>query len=89
MRLRCVACGYRDEDGWRFPTPPVVTEVRAGGPAALAGLLPGDVLVAIDGAPLGTRAGDARFSRLGPGDRARWTVRRGDRLLEVAWTLGG
>lgn len=87
MRLRCLECGYDEHEGWRFSTPPVVTEVREGSPAAVAGLRPGDEIVSIDGIALGTAEGDRRFSRLGPGDRASWTVRRGVRTLEIAWSL--
>lgn len=87
MRLRCHDCRYRDGI-WRFSSPPVVTAVRADGPAARAGLRVGDRLMAIEGEMLGTPAGDGRFSRLSAGDTARWTVERGGALHDLIWAVG-
>jgi regulator of sigma E protease len=69
---------------------PVLGEVKAGGPAATAGLLPGDRVMAVDGVAIGDaqtlrdriRAG----VREGQGVGQRWTVERAGRSLEVAVT---
>lgn len=65
-----------------------VASVRRGSPADLAGLTPGDEVVALDG----VRASpDEAFSRLhdrAPGSAARLTVFRRDELLEVEIIAG-
>jgi S1-C subfamily serine protease len=71
----------RDAGGWMF-----VQQLAPGGPAARAGILPGDVVSAMDGQPL--RYADAyslmqRLSRVRPNDVARLTVRRGTRTFDV------
>ncbi|MDX1623013.1 MAG: PDZ domain-containing protein [Gemmatimonadota bacterium] len=87
FRLRCRECGL--EGGrWRFSSPPIVTAVLPGSPAARAGLSIGDVLVAVDGAALTTDTGAERFSALSAGERVVWTVRRGGEELRLTWTIG-
>jgi regulator of sigma E protease len=69
---------------------PVLGEVKAGGPAAAAGLRQGDRVLAMDGAPL-TDAQTLR-ERIRAGVRdgrpvaQRWSIEREGRLLEVAVT---
>lgn len=57
-------------------------------PAARAGLRPGDVIAAIDGAPTGALdLGQAAARMRGPvGSRVRLTIRRGDRTFDVTLT---
>jgi membrane-associated protease RseP (regulator of RpoE activity) len=70
-----------DEGAW-------VRRVEAGSPAEAAGLRPGDVLVAVDGVPIG-RPHDLRtlVSARAPGEDVILTIVRGDQTLEVLATL--
>ena len=65
-----------------------VRVVEAGSPAEAAGLRPGDVLVAVDGVPIG-RPHDLRtlVSARAPGEVVILTIVRGDQTLEVLATL--
>ena len=67
----------------------LVSSVTAGGPAAAAGLAPGDVLVAVDGRKVAdaTELIVAVRSKT-PGDTVRLTVDRDGRSSEVTVTLG-
>ncbi len=68
--------------GVSFPAP-VLGHVEVGRPAWLAGLRPGDHVVAIDGKEIGDFSEIAISSALGDPDRPRvLTVRRGDKALE-------
>lgn len=68
----------------------LVAAVAAGGPAALAGLLVGDLLIALDGEPLPrSEALIDALSRRSPGDAARLEIARGGRPLALVVTLGG
>ncbi len=64
--------------------------VARGGVLDSAGIRPGDDIVALDGRRFenGTDLGDA-WERHRPGDTARWTVRRGGRLLELETGVTG
>jgi S1-C subfamily serine protease len=67
--------GKRPTDGWMY-----VQRLDAHGPAAAAGLRPGDIVTAIDAEPL--RYGDerallARLSRIRPHEQVKVDVRRG------------
>jgi len=65
-----------------------VRRVEAGSPAEAAGLRPGDVLVAVDGVPVG-RPHDLRtlVSAHAPGEVVILTTLRGDQSLDVPATL--
>jgi hypothetical protein len=70
---------------WDFRSEPTVRRVVAGGPAA--GLLQaGDVITAIDGQLITTRAGGVRYGALVPGTPVKLGIRRGGRDLEVTIT---
>jgi len=70
-----------DEGAW-------VRRVEAGSPAEAAGLHPGDVLVAVDGVPIG-RPHDLKtlVSAHAPGEVVILTVVRGDQTLDVPAAL--
>ena len=70
---------------WRFRGEPVVRSISSGGPAA-GRLRPGDVLVAIDGMLITTRAAGTRLANLREGVPLVLTVRRGNREIEVRIT---
>ena len=65
-----------------------VRRVEAGSPAEAAGLRPGDVLVAVDGVPIG-RPHDLKtlVSARAPGEVVILTIVRGDQTLDVPATL--
>jgi serine protease Do len=71
------------------PNGALVSSVEENSPAARGGMERGDVIVQVDGKPVG----DARELRMAvsqdaPGTRAKLTVRRGDRRLDLGVTLG-
>ena len=59
-----------------------VGRVVAGGTAELAGVAPGDEIVAIDGVRVRTVELNASLARAAPGDVLRLTLARGDELIE-------
>jgi len=65
-----------------FDGEPVLTGITKGGPAD-GKLEEGDVLVAVDGEPITTRAGAMRLSWLKPGESVRLTIRRQGTLVDV------
>ncbi len=67
---------------------PVFRAVHNGGPAELAGVSPGDELVALDGLRISLAGCEARTRRYQPGDKSDVTVFRGDELmtLRLKWT---
>lgn len=75
--------------GLAQPKGALVAEVEPGGPAAAAGLEPGDVVLAVDGAPV-AQAGDlARMiAAHKPGAKIRLTLYRNRAEREVTATLG-
>ncbi len=90
MAFTCSECTIQARTGdsppvWDFAEPPQVYRVEPGGPAERAGILPGDVLTKIDGTALDSAEGGRRFGAVEPGQKVRWTVRRGaaTRLLTV------
>jgi predicted metalloprotease with PDZ domain len=58
-----------------------LAQVLEGGPAEQAGLLPKDILVAIDGLRIGEKSLQARLNRCEAGQRVEVTLFRGDELL--------
>ena len=62
---------------------PVFRAVHNGGPAELAGISPGDELVALDGLRINLAGCDARTRRYHPGDQSEITVFRGDELIAL------
>ena len=67
----------------------VIGTVRAGGPAAAAGVKSGDVVIAINGKPV-TSASEltAAIAALQPGDKAALKVQRGGSTVTLTVTLG-
>jgi predicted metalloprotease with PDZ domain len=73
---------YRDRDHGLE-----LTAVLDGGPAQRAGLLPGDVLAALDRLRVNERNLKRRLARLEAGERVTASVFRGDELIEVGIVL--
>jgi len=67
-----------------------IAEVEPETPAQAAGLRPGDVILAVGGAPVGEGHPDltARVLEYEPGDKVELRVRRGAGELEIEVTLG-
>lgn len=89
LRLKSTAHQEADFGFWpgRAPGNDVVAaEVQPGSNAEAAGLVAGDILLELDGAPL-SRA-SFRMRDRHPGDIVRFRVRRGDRQLELSFALG-
>ena len=61
----------------------VFSVVHNGGPAEIAGVSPGDELVALDGLRISFAGAEARTRRYKPGDRSKLTVFRGDELMQL------
>ncbi|HKK70233.1 MAG TPA: PDZ domain-containing protein [Candidatus Krumholzibacteria bacterium] len=64
-----------------------LAQVFHGGPAHAAGLMAGDVVIALDDHRIG-RDLDERLKILRPGETVRWTAFRRDRLVQGRMTLG-
>lgn len=66
---------------------PVFRAVHNNGPAELAGIAPGDELVALDGLRVNLAGCEARTRRYHAGDKSDITVFRGDELmtLQLKW----
>jgi regulator of sigma E protease len=62
---------------WLPKLPPVLGVVEAGGPAALAGLRPGDLVVSLDGKPVSSFNEFASYIQARPNQEVLVTVRRG------------
>jgi predicted metalloprotease with PDZ domain len=61
----------------------VFRAVHNGGPAELAGISPGDQLIALDGLRISLAGCEARTRRYHPGDKSEVTVFRGDELMTL------
>jgi serine protease Do len=62
----------------------VLADVKPNGPAARAGLKPGDVVLTLDGKPMeNARQFDVNLYRRAPGDSVMVTVRRGQQTVEA------
>lgn len=79
-----------EEQGERFPFQIFVNGVRPGSPAAEAGVLPGDVILQVDGREVGSIDMISEVLRTKrPGDTVRIRVRRGDRPVDLLANLSG
>jgi regulator of sigma E protease len=68
---------------WMPPLPPRLGAVIEGGPAALAGLQAGDLIVAINGTHIGSYRELAEYINARPGQNASLAVRRGNTDLTI------
>jgi len=70
------------------PSQACTAPIAPGSPAAVAGLRPGDVIVAINGAPVGsTNAFINSIDRFTPGQTVTMTIRRGGHTARIKVTL--
>ena len=86
LELSCGDCGWRGfADAVRFATTefPVVESVERGGPADGAGIMVGDVIIAVDGKPIASNEAGRRLGALSPGESVTLELRRGDRVVAV------
>lgn len=91
INLSCDNCRLKDQGDvvvWWFSSPPRVNWVREGGPAALAGLRPGDVILEVAGVDITSEEGGRRFGSLKAGVPVEFKVRRGEREATVVVTPG-
>lgn len=84
----CTDCAFESDSSgvpvsWRFSSSPSVSDVERDGPAARGGLRRGDVIEAVEGAPITSEEGARLFSSAQPGRPLRFTVRRNGRSLTV------
>jgi predicted metalloprotease with PDZ domain len=70
-----------------FDAPAAVIRLRPGSEAEKAGLLPGDVVLEIDGRPVAADF-DRRLASLRPGDVLRLRVRQRGKEREMHWRVG-
>jgi len=68
---------------WSPRPPPLIGTVVAGGPAERAGLMPGDLVLDVDGEPIGTWFAWVEVIRSSPGEQLLVTVLRGDIEIEL------
>jgi serine protease Do len=74
-----IAASFHSEDGSGL----LITDVEPASPASLAGILPGDVLLRLEGAPAGVRATARALQRRRPDHTLRIDLLRGGRLEET------
>lgn len=88
VRYEPVTPALANQEGLTVEVGAWVRRVEAGSPAEAAGVRPGDVLVAVDGVPLGQHH-DLRnlVEARAPGERVVLTVVRGDQTFDVTATL--
>jgi membrane-associated protease RseP (regulator of RpoE activity) len=90
IALDCVDCGWMRVDRSRTPVwvggLPKVSAVETGGPAARAGIVPGDVLVEIFGRSIVEDDSRQRFGAVRPGDKVTFTVLRHGAMERVTVT---
>jgi Do/DeqQ family serine protease len=87
-KLQAVTADIADSMGLKRPTGALVSSVMAGGPAAHAGLKPGDVIVAVDKQTVDDpNAFDYRFATKPLGGTAALAVLRGGREQTVTVAL--
>lgn len=73
---------------WEFASPPEIIRVYVGSPAARAGLLVGDLIVAINGIDIISDNGGRAFAGLRIGVPVEIRVRRGSRFANLTVTPG-
>jgi hypothetical protein len=91
--IQCTKCRWSvdeetGESEWNFSSPPEISSIQDGSPAAAAGLRRGDILLEIDGEPLLSAEGGRRFGSVEPGETVRWTYRRGGETRYTTATAG-
>jgi membrane-associated protease RseP (regulator of RpoE activity) len=88
VELNCGECGWRGGGRPTFATAvfPVIESVEKDGPADQAGLLPGDVMFAVEGSPITSTDAGRRLGALKPGESVTLEIRRGDRIVELSIT---
>ncbi|MCA0276448.1 MAG: RIP metalloprotease RseP [Proteobacteria bacterium] len=67
----------------RYVMEPTVAEVRAGSPAAIAGIMPGDRFVSVDGTPVETFSDVQRLVSGRGGDPIKFVMRRDGKEVDV------
>ena len=90
--IRCSDCGWYTTSAnetpiWESEEPPEVSMVSPGSPAARAGIREGDRITHIDGLSILSKEGARRFGAVGPGQRVRLTLRRGNSTVTSNVTL--
>lgn len=91
--IRCSNCEWAasnrpgESPVWDFESAPELSMVAGGGPAARAGLRPGDILTHIDGVSILTPAGAKKFGGVVPGQKVRVAVLRDGRSITRELTL--
>ena len=83
--IQDVNAALADSFGLDRPRGALVASVPSGGPAAKAGIHPGDVILAVNGAEI-ERDGQlsSQISNMRPGSEARLTIWRGRRAMQVS-----
>ena len=89
VMIQNVDQGLADSFGLPEPEGALVSTVEAGGPAARAGLQPGDVILALNGAPVQTSSQlPVRIASLMPGTTVHLTIWRDHASRDVSVKLG-
>ncbi len=91
VSLQCSNCSRQQLNElvvYSFSSPPTIQKVHKGAPAAAAGLLEGDLIIAIGGIDITTAEGGRAFGELTAGVPARIRVRRDGRELDLTVTPG-
>ncbi len=91
INLECEDCGRGERNGaviWQFDSPPVITWIFEGGPAAKAGIREGDAIVAIDGVEITSEEGGRLFGSMRLGVPVEFRVQREDGEATVVVTPG-
>jgi putative serine protease PepD len=89
VELSCGDCGWRrGVPGAVFQTGvfPAIESVEKDGPADRAGLLPGDVMISVEGVPITATEAGRRLGALEPSEAVTLEIRRGDRIIQVTLT---
>jgi S1-C subfamily serine protease len=84
-------CKVGEQSGaviWWFPKPPEINWVRGGSPAALGGILPGDVLLAVNGSDITTEEGGRLFGAMRVGVPVQFHVDRDGTDMTLTVTPG-